>query len=146
VGVPSQLAAIPPSTRRRAAAVVGAFAVLFGVVGVLCWVRDSTLALRILGVIVLLAAVVLALIAWGLLNSVRIDRISDELDAEIAEQIAHHDATCGCGQDHDMTEMTTVSGAPPAATTADCSGGGHDGSGTECAHDCDTCTLAALRT
>jgi hypothetical protein len=111
--------------------VVGAFAALFVVVGVLSWVRDTGVAVRVVGVIVLIAAAALGLIAWGLLNSVRIDRISDELDAEIAQQIAHHDATCGCGQDHDMAEMTTL-----------CA---HDGAGADCAHDCDTCALAALR-
>jgi hypothetical protein len=129
--VPSQLASIPPATRRRAAAVVGGFAALFIAVGVLCWVRDAGIALRVLGVVVLIAAVALVLIAWGLVNSVRIDRISGELDAEIAAQIAHHDATCGCGQDHDMAEMTTVCG--------------HDGAGDDCAHDCASCTLSALR-
>ncbi|HEY3738122.1 MAG TPA: hypothetical protein VGL26_11845 [Jatrophihabitans sp.] len=127
----SQLASIAPATRRRAAAVVGVFAALFAVVGVLSWARDANAAVRVIGTIVLVAAAVLALIAWGLLNSIRVDRLSDELDAELAEAIAHHDATCGCGQTHDMTEMTTV-----------CA---HDGAGTDCAHNCDTCALAALR-
>jgi hypothetical protein len=129
--VPSQLAAIPAPTRRRAAAVVGTFAVLFLAVGVLSWIRDAGIALRIIGVIVLVAAAVLGLIAWGLLNSVRVDRLSDEFDAEIAAQIADHDATCGCGQDHDMAETTTICG--------------QDGDGADCAHDCASCAVSALR-
>lgn len=146
--MPSQLASIPARTRRRAAAVVGLFAALFATVGVLCWVRDTGVALRVIGVIVLVAAVALGLICWGLLSSIRVDRLSDEFDAEIAETIARHDVTCGCGHDHDMAEMTEIAGENPdvgaasAVVGASCIGDGH---GQDCVHDCASCTLAAMR-
>lgn len=129
---------------------VGFFAALFAAVGILSWARDANTALRVIGVVVLVAAGVLVLVAWGLLNSVRIDRLSEELDAELAAQIAHHDAACNCG--HSLAES-------PAATVSDRSGGNETETTSICGHhgasgatnsdctgdDCGRCALAALR-
>lgn len=128
----SQLASIPPATRRRAAVVVGFFSAMFLAVGVIALTGDMATIIKVLGVVVLIGAAVLALITWGLLNSIRVDRISAELDAELLQAIAEHDRTCGCGTDHDPDEFHTTECA-------------HDGRGDACAHDCDTCALAALR-
>jgi len=132
VDVASRLASVPVIARRRTASVAGVFAALFLAVGVLALAGDMNWFVRVLGVIVLIGAVVLALITWGLLNSIRVDRYADEFDAEMAAAIAEHDATCGCGESHD-TDRTDIVGC------------GHDGAGTDCARDCSTCTLAALK-
>ncbi len=105
---------------------------MFVVVGVIALTGDVAAFIKVLGIVVLIGAAALSLIAWGLLNSIRIDRISAELDAELVQAIAEHDRTCGCGTDHELDEMHTT-------------GCSHDGKGEACAHDCDTCALLALR-
>lgn len=123
---------VPVFARRRAATVLGLFTALFLAVGVIALVGDVNWFVKVLGVIVLLGAVVLGLVTWGVLNSIRVDRYAAEFESEMAQAIAEHDATCGCGESHDMDHMDTVA----------CE---HDGAGKDCAHNCSTCTLAALK-
>ena len=42
--------------------------------------------------------------------------------------------SCGCGHDHDPDELHVTDG-----------GCAHDGRGTDCTHNCDSCVLASLR-
>jgi hypothetical protein len=130
--VASRLASVPEIARRRTAAVAGLFGALFCAVGVIALVGDVNVFIKVLGGFVLLGALVLGLAAWGLLSSIRVDRYAAEFEAEMVQAIAEHDATCGCGSSHDMDAMATT-------------GCDHDGAGQDCAHDCSTCTLAALK-
>jgi hypothetical protein len=116
--------------RRRTGAFTGLFAALFLAVGVIALVGDVNVIVKVLGVIALVGGVILGLVAWGLLNSIRVDRYAAELDAEIAAAIAEHDATCNCGHNH-ATE--------PAKT---CAG---DGTGANCTKTCATCTHSAVK-
>ena len=132
----SPLSAIPPHKRRLLAATLGLFAVLFVAIGAVAATGAHTAALQAFVVVALAVAVVLALIAWGVARSIKIDATDRALDAAIGEIVSGRGGSmCTCGHDHDPTEMH-VTGAETCA---------HDGSGTECAHNCDTCVLAALR-
>jgi hypothetical protein len=89
--------------------------------------------LRVFAIIALVTAALLGLVSWGLVHSIRIDAADAELDAAIEQALAENGgASCDCGHDHHMSEMHVQSCA-------------HDGAGADCAHDCDTCALAALR-
>jgi hypothetical protein len=123
-GVSSALSAIPPARRRRFAATLGLFAMLFVAVGVVAFSGSPTAVVRIFAVVALVAAGLNGLIAWGLLHSVRIDA----RPARAAQA-----AGCGCGHDHDVSEMHVAGSCA------------HDGAGLDCGHDCDACALAALR-
>lgn len=136
----SALSTIPIDRRRRAAATLGLFAVLFVAVGAVATTGRSTGVIRAFSAVALVVAVLLGLMAWGVLHSVKLDLAEAELDQAINSAIAEHggtDLTCGCGHDHDVSEMH-VSDADPTSC-------GHDGGGVDCAHSCDTCVLAALR-
>lgn len=124
------------ATRRRGAIVLAAFAVLSTVVGMLAIV-DGHAALVIVGVLALIAAAVIALAAWGMWQSVRLDAATAQLDAAVAGVLAEHgdSLACGCGHDHDPTETHVRSGG-------DCA---EDGTGSTCSHTCQTCVLAAYR-
>jgi hypothetical protein len=77
----------------------------------------------------------LALLSWGFAYSVKVDASDAALDDAIDRVIAQRPATlCSCGHEHDPTELHV---REPACA--------HDGTGTDCAHDCETCALAALR-
>ena len=87
-------------------------------------------------IISIAVALVLALIAWGLVRSIGLDQDESRLDAEIEATVrAHGGPACDCGHEHDPAELHI--------TDAQCA---HDGSGAACAHDCQTCVLASLRT
>jgi len=134
--VTTALSTIPPARRRRAAATLGLFAMLFLAVAAVALTGGPAAAVQVFAIVALLTAVLLGLIAWGLAHSIRIDAAATGLDAAIEQALAANGGvSCGCGHDHDMSEMHVDRGAACA----------HDGSGADCAHDCDTCALAALR-
>jgi hypothetical protein len=139
--VNSPLSGIPIGSRRRLAATVGLFAVLFGAVGVVSSTGTTPGIVRVFAAIALIVAVLLGVAAWGVAHSVRLDLAEERLDKVIDTAIdgaagthAGTDLACGCGHDHDADEMH-VSDEPCAP----------DGAGTECTHSCDTCVLASLR-
>ena len=56
---------------------------------------------------------------------------------------------CDCGHEHDPDELHFVDGEGQHLTGSSRPASGpacaHDGSGTDCAHSCDTCVLASMR-
>jgi hypothetical protein len=134
--VSSSLSTIPVGSRRRAVAGLAGFALLSAVVGVLA-VLDGHAALLVVGVLALLAAAVIALAAWGLWQSVRLDVATTRLDSVVAGVLADHEdpLTCGCAHQHDPNELHVHTGT-------DCA---QDGTGTTCSHSCETCVLATRR-
>jgi ABC-type nickel/cobalt efflux system permease component RcnA len=136
VAVSSSLSTIPVATRRAGAVGLAGFALLSTVVGVLA-IIDGHAALVTVGALAVLAAAVIALAAWGMWQSVRLDVATARLDTAVAGVLAdHRDALpCGCGHDHDPEEMHVQTGV-------DCA---QDGAGTACSHTCQTCVLTAHR-
>jgi hypothetical protein len=134
--VTSSLSAIAVRKRRQFAATLGLFAMLFVAVGAVAATGATTALVKAFVVIALLVAVVIALIAWGVLHSARADVAELRLDAAIEQTVrAYGSQLCDCGHEHDPDELHYV-----GATTC-----AHDGTGTDCAHSCDTCVLSALR-
>ncbi len=133
----SPLSGISAEKRRQLAATLGLFAMLFITVGAVAATGPSTGVTKAFVAVAVAIAVLLGLIAWGVLRSVRLDVSEQRIDAAIAAAVAARGSgsLCSCGHDHDPTEMHYV-GADPCA---------HDGTGDECSHSCDTCVLAALR-
>ena len=130
----SQLSGIPVAARRRIAATLGLFVALFAAVAAVAATGRNTPAAPVFSGIAIAVAVLLALIAWGLVRSIRLDESEARLDAAIEATVtAGGGQRCGCGHDHDPGELH-VSDA--------CA---HDGTGQACAHDCQTCVLSALR-
>lgn len=140
--VSSALSTIPPTQRRRAAATLGLFTVLFLAVGAVALTGGPDVVVHVFAIIALVTAVLLGLMAWGLAHSVRLDGAREralaadaELNAAIEQALAEHGgASCGCGHDHDPSEMH-ITDAEPAC----------ESDGADCDHSCDTCALAALR-
>ena len=129
--VTSQLSAVAPAQRRTAARIAGLFAAVLLIVGVTPWLRDSPTALRALAVVVLLAAVTLALVAWGLVRSVALEQASSSVDAAVeAAMAAGGHQMCDCGEAHDPDEMHITDACPSEGA---------------CNHDCATCKLTALK-
>jgi ABC-type nickel/cobalt efflux system permease component RcnA len=138
----SPLSSIPIDKRRQAAATVGLFAVLLVAVGAVAATGRTSAAAPVFSVISLLLAVLLGLVSWGILRSVRMDLADQRLDAAIEATLAdrpEYASLCSCGHDHDPNVLHVVD--EEVADEA-CS---HDGGGAACAHDCGTCVLAALR-
>ena len=132
--VTSQLSGIPTEKRRQLAATIGLFAVLFLAVGSVALTVATTVGMKIFVALAFLVALGLGLVAWGVVTSIKNDLAEQRLDDAIAEAMAaRNGGSCGCGHDHDATEMHV---------SDECR---HDGSGAACAHDCDTCVLAAMR-
>lgn len=128
--VSSALSAIPVAKRRRVAATLGLFIALFVAIAAVALTGRNTPAAPVFSGIAIAVAVLLGLIAWGVLHSIRLDESESRLDAATAETVAAHGASlCTCGHEHDPGELH-VSDA--------CA---HDGSGTACSHDCATCVL-----
>lgn len=143
------LSGIAVEKRRRLAATLGLFAMLFVAVGAVAATGASTGMIKAFVVIALLVAVFLALMAWGVLRSVRLDVAAQRLDAAIDDTLRAHGAqVCGCGHEHDADELSVVDADPEhdqnvrhaVATEEPCA---HDGSGLACSHSCTTCVLAA---
>lgn len=133
----SPLSSVPIGARRRLAATLGLFAVLFVAVGAVAATGRGSAAAPVFSAVALVIAALLALMAWGVQHSIKIDLAEQRLDRAIEDAIAARGGNvlaCGCGHEHDPGELHV--------TDADCA---HDGSGAACTHDCETCVLAALR-
>jgi hypothetical protein len=143
--VTSPLSGIAVEKRRQLAATLGLFAMLFIAVGAVAATGATTGLIKAFVVIALGGALLLALMAWGVLRSVKADLSARRLDAAIEEALAAGGARmCDCGHDHDPDELHFTDGEGQHLTgrSATCA---HDGTGTDCTHSCDTCVLAALR-
>jgi hypothetical protein len=138
--VSSALSRIPVEKRRQLATMLGLFAALFLVVGILAATGDAPGLVRVFSGAAILVAVLLALACWGVVHSARHDRAAARLDEAIDEVMASAGAglQCGCGQAHDPDERH----ADDPSSSASCA---HDGAGEGCTHSCDTCVLAAMR-
>jgi hypothetical protein len=142
--VNSALSGIPIERRRRSAATLGLVAVLFVTVGVVALTGSTPGVVRVFSAISLAVAAVLALIAWGVAHSVKLDAAEQRLDAAIDAAVQGRPAlACGCGHEHDADELHVTDADRLGGTDAEACA--HDGSGGACAHDCDSCTLKALR-
>jgi hypothetical protein len=135
------LSRIPIAKRRQLAATLGLFSVLFVAVAAVTAIEPSTTALKAFLVIALVIAVVLALMGWGVVNSIKRDLAEQRLDAAI-EQVVGTRSLCSCGHDHDPTELHLVGDEAGRSTDDPCA---RDGKGQDCTHSCDTCVLAAMR-
>jgi hypothetical protein len=135
--VSSALSGIPADKRRQLAATLGLFAMLFITIGAVAATGATTAVVKAFVTIALAIAVLLCLIAWGVLRSVKVDLAEQQLDAAIANAVAARTSgsLCSCGHDHDPSEMHY-------AASDSCA---HDGKGAACSHSCDTCVLAAMR-
>jgi hypothetical protein len=123
--------------RRQLAATLLLFAALFVAIGAVAATGGGTVAAPVFCAVALVIAVLLGLVAWGLLHSVKLDLDEQRLDAAIEQAVAASGATmCSCGHEHDPDELHVSPGGDTCA---------HDGSGAACSHDCETCVLAALR-
>lgn len=121
--------------RRQLAATLGLFSVLFIAVGAVAATGAATAVVKSFVVIALLVAVLLALMAWGVARSVKIDLADQRLDAVIDQAVqAQGGSMCSCGHEHDPDELHV--------TDDPCE---KDGRGHDCTHSCDTCVLARMR-
>jgi hypothetical protein len=134
--VNSRLVNVPIGARRRLAATLGLFTVLFLAVGAVAATGQGSTAAPAFSVVAFAIALLLVLLAWGLHRSVQIDLADQRLDQAIEATVAATGASmCDCGHEHDPNELHVSAGEPCA----------HDGGGAACSHDCETCVLAALR-
>lgn len=134
----SSLSRVPVEKRKQLAATLGLFSVLFVAVAAVSATGPGTVTIRVFMTVAVLAAVVLALMAWGVVASIRVESAHAELDAAI-EATVGRGRLCDCGHEHDPDELHITDAEPEAATCA------ADGRGHDCAHSCDTCVLAAMR-
>jgi hypothetical protein len=140
--VTSPLSAIAVEKRRQFAATLGLFSMLFIAVGAVAATGASTTVVKAFVVIALIIAVALALMAWGVLHSVKLDLGEQRLEAAIeAAVVTRGGWTCDCGHEHDPDELHFTDGEGQHLTGKVCA---HDGKGTDCAHSCDTCVLASM--
>ena len=148
----SALSEIPVARRQRLAATLGLFAVLFVTVGVVATTGDAP-GTKVFAGIALAIAALLALIAWGVAHSVKLDLAEARLDRAIDDAVAAdggRHSLCNCGHDHDYTEMHVRGAHDTVTETAEATASGsdacrHDGSGALCAHDCTSCVMQKLR-
>jgi len=141
--VSSPLSDIEIDKRRQVAATLGLFAMLFIAIGAVAATGASTAVIKGFVVVSLILAVLLGLMAWGVLHSIKLDLADRNLDAAIEQAVkASGRQMCDCGHEHDPDELHFVDGEGQHLTGAKCA---HDGSGLDCSHSCDTCVLAALR-
>jgi hypothetical protein len=131
--VTSRLSAVPFGARRRLAATLGGVAALFAAIGAAALTGAGPVSV-VFAVLGFVFAGLLALTAWGAWRSVTIDAADQDLDRVLEAAVAASGASmCSCGHEHDPSELHVTDACA------------HDGSGAACAHDCDTCVLAALR-
>jgi hypothetical protein len=132
--VNSRLSVVPIGARRGLAATLGLFTVLFVAIGAVAATGAGAEAAPAFSAVAFLIAVVLALLAWGMHHSVKLDLAERRLDQAIMDTIAARGGSlCDCGHEHDPDELHVTDACA------------HDGSGAECAHDCETCVLSAMR-
>jgi hypothetical protein len=131
VRVSSELSRVPVARRRHAATLLGLLAAFLVAVGVLPWLAATTPGVRAFATITLAVAVLVALIAWGLLHSTTLDarRTAEaDLDSTLVDLASEAGAGCDCGHEHDPGELhVTDAGCVPTAP--------------DCPHTCATCTL-----
>ncbi|HEX3335522.1 MAG TPA: hypothetical protein VHS54_03620 [Jatrophihabitans sp.] len=131
----SPMSNISVEKRRQLAATLGLFSVLFIAIGAVAATGAASAVVKSFVVIALLVALVLALMAWGVARSVKIDLAEQRLDAVIDQAVQAQGASlCSCGHEHDPDELHV--------TDDPCE---KDGRGHDCTHSCDTCVLARLR-
>ena len=138
----SKLSGIPIAKRRHAAATLGLFATLFVAVGAVAATGSGRAAAPAFTAVALVIAVLLGMIAWGIMRTISEDLNEERLDAMILAAISGRPefaTLCSCGHDHDPSELHITDEDPADEACA------HDGGGAACAHDCSTCVLAALR-
>ena len=137
----SPLSGLPVDKRKQLAATLGLFASLFIAVGAVAATGQGTAVIRAFVVIALVAGILLALMGWGVVHSVRVDTADRTLDAAIEQAVAaapqRFGQLCNCGHEHDPTELH-ITDAEPASCA-------HDGAGATCTHDCASCVLGSLR-
>jgi hypothetical protein len=134
--VNSRLVSIPIVARRKLAATLGLFTVLFVAVGAVAATGKGSAAAPAFSAVALVIAALLALLAWGIQHSIKIDLAEQRLDQAIeATVLARGGSMCNCGHDHDPNELHVTEAEA-------CE---HDGSGAACTHDCQSCVLASLR-
>ena len=126
----SSLSSIPAARRRHAAAITGLLAALLAAMGVVPWVGVAPTTVRVFSVVALVAAVLTAFVAWGLLTSASADQAEARLDEAIVSTVAAAGGACDCGHEHDPDEMHIADACPTGET---------------CTHSCETCVLAAQR-
>jgi hypothetical protein len=115
--------------------VLGLFAVLFTAMGTVAATRATSGAVLVFVAVALVLALLLALLSWGFAFSIKVDAAEASVDEAIGRVLAERPASlCSCGHEHDPTELHVTDARCP-----------HDGTGTDCSHDCETCLLAALR-
>ncbi|HKC26727.1 MAG TPA: hypothetical protein VKB75_01825 [Jatrophihabitans sp.] len=136
----SPLSGIEAAKRRQFAATLGLFATLFIAVGAVAATGATTAVVKAFVAVSLLVALVLGLMAWGVVRSVRLDAAEQRLDAAIDAVVRSNGRQmCDCDVEHDPTEMHIV-GDDHALEACE-----HDGSGADCAHSCENCVLSAMR-
>jgi hypothetical protein len=143
--VNSALTEVPVERRRRLAATLGLFAVLFVAVGIVATTGTTPGVVKVFSAIALSIAAVLGLMAWGVSHSVKLELAQLRLDRAIDEAMQAHGgsaAMCGCGHDHDPNEMHVRTGRHETNEAEACA---HDGSGRDCTHNCVSCVMRALR-
>jgi pyrimidine deaminase RibD-like protein len=136
--VSSRLSHVPVAGRRRFAATLCLFAALFLAIGVVAATGGSSAAAPAFSVLAFVVAALLALMGWGVVRTIAIDRAEHDVDAAIETALAPRGgraSLCDCGHEHDPTELHLTDPEP-------CS---HDGTGAACEHDCESCVLAGLR-
>jgi len=141
--VTSPLSDIEIEKRRQVAATLGLFATLCIAIGAVAATGATTALIKGFVVVALLIAVLLGLMAWGVLHSIKLDLSERSLDAAIETAVRSSGRSmCDCGHQHDPDELHFVDGEGQHLTGVKCA---HDGTGTDCSHSCDTCVLAAMR-
>ena len=121
---------------------------LFIAIGAVAATGAATAVIKGFVVVALVLAVVLGLLAWGVLRSIKLDLDAQRLDSTIQAGCRSSGRTmCDCGHQHDPDEMHVVGAGQHlsgkrSTGTAECR---HDGSGADCSHSCDTCVLATMR-
>lgn len=132
------LSQVPARKRRQAAATLGLFATLFVAIAAVAATGASTPVLKAFVGIAIVAALFLALLAWGIASSIKTDaalQVGSSLDAAIEQAVAASgQPMCGCGHEHDPSELHVPD--DPCA---------RDGHGSGCTHSCDTCVLATMK-
>lgn len=129
----SSLSSVPVATRRRAAVALALISLLLLAMGLIPWLRAAPGVVRGFAVVALICALALALMARGLLTSVRSATREARLDAAAIAAVAEAGQTmCSCGHAHDPDELHVMD-APPCP------------SGETCTRTCDTCVLSGPR-
>lgn len=147
----SPLSGIGLQKRRQVAATLAVMALLFLAVGAVATTSATSATVKAFVAIALLVGVLLGLMAWGVVRSIKLDVHERRLDAAIEAAVrASGRSLCDCGVEHDPDELHFVDGPGQhltGARRADAGGAecAHDGSGADCSHTCDTCMLTAMR-